>query len=67
MAGGDAVAGRQAFKKCEACHSLEPGKTLVGPLLAGIVGRKAGAEPGYDYSAAMKQINIVSDDKTLDT
>jgi nitrite reductase (NO-forming) len=65
--GGDAMAGRQVFKKCEVCHSLEPGKTLVGPSLAGIVGRKAGAEPGYDYSPAMKQANIAWDGKTLDT
>lgn len=61
------MAGRQVFKKCEVCHSLEPGKTLVGPSLAGIVGRKAGAEPGYDYSPAMKQANIAWDGKTLDT
>ena len=32
---GDAVAGRQVFKKCQACHSLEPDKTIVGPSLAG--------------------------------
>lgn len=37
---GDAVAGRQVFKKCQACHSLEPGKTILGPSLAGIVDRK---------------------------
>jgi nitrite reductase (NO-forming) len=41
---GDAVAGRQVFKKCQACHSLEPGKTILGPSLAGIVGRKSGAD-----------------------
>ena len=28
---GDVAAGRQVFRKCQACHSLEPGKTLVGP------------------------------------
>ena len=27
---GDAVAGRQVFKKCQACHSLEPGKDHPG-------------------------------------
>ena len=67
IVGGDAAAGRQVFKKCEVCHSLEPGKTLVGPSLAGIVGRKAGTELGYDYSPAMKQTNIVWDAKTLDS
>jgi nitrite reductase (NO-forming) len=49
------------------CHSLEPGKNLLGPSLAGIVGRKVGAEPGYSYSPAMKQADIVWDAKMLDS
>ncbi len=62
---GDAVAGRQVFRKCQACHSLTPGKNLVGPSLAGVIGRKVGAEAGYTYSPAMKQANIMWDAKTL--
>ena len=54
------------FRKCQVCHSLEPGKNILGPSLAGIVGRKAGAEPGYSYSPAMKQANIVWDANALD-
>jgi cytochrome c2 len=65
-AGGDAAAGRLVFRKCQACHSMEPGKTILGPSLAGIMGRKAGSDPGYNYSPAMKQANIVWDAKTLD-
>jgi nitrite reductase (NO-forming) len=64
--GGDAAAGRQVFRKCQACHSMEPGKTLVGPSLAGIVGRKAGADSNYNYSPAIKQSNLTWDTKTLD-
>ncbi len=64
--GGDTGAGRLVFRKCQACHSLEPGKNILGPSLAGIIGRKAGSEPGYNYSPAMKQTNIVWDAKTLD-
>jgi nitrite reductase (NO-forming) len=64
--GGDAAAGRLVFRNCQVCHSLEPGKNILGPSLAGIVGRKAGAEPGYSYSPAMKQENIVWNVKTLD-
>ena len=64
--GGDAGAGRLVFRKCQACHSLEPGKNILGPSLAGIIGRKAGAEPGYNYSPAMKQANFVWDAKALD-
>src|SRR5499427_8814983 len=63
---GDAAAGRVVFRKCQACHSLEPGKHLLGPSLAGIIGRKAGSEAGYNYSSAMTQSGIVWDAKTLD-
>ena len=63
---GDVVAGRQVFRKCQVCHSLEPGKTLIGPSLAGVIGRKAGSLPGYDYSPAMRQADIVWDAKNLD-
>ena len=45
LAAGDPAAGRQIFRKCQACHSLDPGKNLVGPSLAGIIGKKAGADP----------------------
>jgi nitrite reductase (NO-forming) len=65
-AGGDAAAGRLVFRKCQVCHSIEPGKALLGPSLAGIIGRNAGAEANYNYSPAMKQANIVWDAKTLD-
>jgi nitrite reductase (NO-forming) len=63
---GDAVAGRQVFKKCQACHSLDSGKTILGPSLAGIVGRKSGAEPDFNYSPAMKQAALTWDAVTLD-
>jgi nitrite reductase (NO-forming) len=65
-AGGDPAAGRLVFRKCQACHSLEPGKAILGPSLAGIIGRKAGSEAGYNYSPAMKQANVVWDAKSLD-
>ena len=63
---GDAAAGRQVFRKCQACHSLEAGKNCLGPSLAGIVGEKAAAVPGYNFSAAMKASNLVWDAATLD-
>ena len=59
-------AGQQAFRVCGACHSLEPGKTLIGPSLAGIMGRHAGSVPGFDYSPAMKSAQIVWNEATLD-
>jgi nitrite reductase (NO-forming) len=51
--------GRKVFRKCQGCHSTEPGRNLVGPTLAGIVGRKAASVPGFAYSDAMKNSNIV--------
>jgi nitrite reductase (NO-forming) len=66
IADGDPAAGRQVFRKCQACHSMEPGKNALGPSLAGVIGRKAGSEPGYGYSPAMKQADIVWDAGSLD-
>jgi nitrite reductase (NO-forming) len=63
---GDAAAGRQVFKKCQACHSMEPGKTILGPSLAGIVGRKSAADANFSYSPALKQAALTWDAKTLD-
>jgi len=64
--GGDAAAGRLVYRKCQACHSMDAGKNLLGPSLAGIMGRKAGIESAYNYSPAMKQSGLVWDGKTLD-
>jgi hypothetical protein len=37
---GDPEQGRQVYRKCLACHSLEAGKNALGPSLAGIIGKK---------------------------
>jgi nitrite reductase (NO-forming) len=63
---GDPLAGRQVFKKCQACHSLEPGKTILGPSLASIVGRKSATDANFSYSPAMKQAALTWDPSTLD-
>jgi len=46
---GDATAGKAVFTSagCVACHSLEPGKKIVGPSLAGVATRAATRKPGY--------------------
>jgi cytochrome c len=55
----DAAAGEKDFVICRACHEIGPGaKILVGPPLNGVVGRKAGTYPGFDYSAANKNSGI---------
>jgi nitrite reductase (NO-forming) len=61
----EAAAGRQVYRKCQACHSLEPGKNSLGPSLAGLIGRPAGEVANYNYSPAMKASNVVWSEDTL--
>lgn len=56
-----------AFAQCAACHSVEAGKNGVGPTLAGLVGRKAGTQPGFAYSDANRNSGLIWDEQTLDT
>jgi cytochrome c len=61
---GDAAKGEQDFVMCAICHAKD--KTNgIGPGLSGVVGRHAGSEPGFGYSPAMKNSNIVWDEKSL--
>ncbi|MBN9054705.1 MAG: cytochrome c family protein [Rhizobiales bacterium] len=51
----DAASGEKIFNQCRACHRIGPdAKNAVGPVLNGVVGRKAGTYGGYAYSDAMK-------------
>jgi cytochrome c len=62
----DAAAGEKVFLKCKACHQIGEGaKNAVGPVLNGVVGRKAGTYPGYSYSDANKNSGITWDEATL--
>jgi cytochrome c len=61
FAAGDAEKGKADFMKptaCGLCHQIGPGaKTVVGPELNGIVGRKAASVADYAmYSAGMKKL-----------
>ena len=64
LTAGDAQAGEAVYSRCLACHSLEVNRT--GPKHCGVVGRRAGSVPGYDYSPTMKRSKLVWDGKTLD-
>jgi cytochrome c len=57
----------QAFQPCAACHSLEPGRQMTGPSLAGLWGRKAGSLAEFPrYSPALKSSGIAWDEDSLD-
>jgi cytochrome c len=56
-AAGDAKAGQDVFKsECAECHAVAQGRNKKGPSLFGIVGRKSGSLPDYNYSDALKTI-----------
>ena len=61
------AAGKRVFQsQCAICHSDQPGVNKVGPSLFGVVGRHTGSEPGYDYSVANKNSNLVWTPAELD-
>jgi cytochrome c len=64
----DAAAGEKVFVVCRACHQIgENAKIAVGPVLNGVIGRKAGTYPGYSYSEANKNSGLTWDEETFST
>lgn len=52
--------GAEVFRACVACHTLSPNEgPRAGPSLAGIFGRKIASLPGYNFSDALKKMDIV--------
>lgn len=69
VAGTDAQMkrGKLLYMQCQACHQLKSGAPAVlGPNLAGLIGRKSASQPGFAYSPALKQANLTWDAATLD-
>ena len=62
--GADYDAGRRNFAQCRACHALDGNR--VGPNLHGLFGRKAGTEPDFSYSDAVKNAGFTWDADHLD-
>jgi cytochrome c len=62
----DAAAGEKVFVKCKVCHQVgETAKNGVGPVLNGIVGRKAGSVAGYNYTPANRDSGLTWDEAVL--
>jgi cytochrome c len=65
FADGDAAAGKQVFSQCTLCHGAKKGENKIGPSLWDVYGRKSGSVEGYNYSDAVKKLNVTWDDETL--
>ena len=62
----DVEAGEKSYAKCRACHQVgETAKNGVGPVLNGMIGRKAGTLEGYNFSEANKNSGLVWDEATF--
>lgn len=61
---GDPAAGKVAYEACTACHALDANKT--GPMHRGVVGRKAGTVPGFKYSPALREADVIWTPESLD-
>ena len=58
--------GAEVFRACVACHTLHADEgARAGPTLAGIFGRKIATLPGYNFSPALKNLDIVWTPETL--
>jgi len=59
--------GARLFRRCAVCHTVTAdGGHRAGPTLYGVFGRRAGTVPGYTYSAALKESDVVWTEKTID-
>jgi cytochrome c len=58
--------GADVFRACVACHTLSRDEgNRAGPTLAGIFGRKIATLPGYNFSPALKKLDIVWTPETV--
>jgi cytochrome c len=58
--------GAEVYKACVACHTLSPDEgNRAGPTLHGIFGRRIATLPGYNFSPALKKLDIVWTKETV--
>lgn len=67
LAAADPSRGRQLFLACSACHTVAAGDAHgVGPNLAGVFGRRAGALGDFGYSDVLREAGFVWTPERLD-
>lgn len=65
--GADFDNGEAKFALCKSCHTaVQGGAVMDGPNLYDVFGRRAGTEPGFAYSDALKISKITWDAATID-
>jgi len=58
--------GAEVFRACVACHTLRADEGVrAGPTLAGIFGRRIATLSGYNFSDALKRLDIVWTPETV--
>jgi cytochrome c len=58
--------GAEIFRACVACHTLSSDEgNKAGPTLYGIFGRRIATLPGYNFSPALKKLDIVWTPETV--
>jgi cytochrome c len=58
--------GAQVFRACIACHTLRSDEgNRAGPTLHGVFGRRIASLPGYNFSEALKHLDIVWTPETV--
>ncbi|MEA2983799.1 MAG: cytochrome c [Alphaproteobacteria bacterium] len=58
--------GAEVFRGCVACHTLSADEgNRAGPTLAGIFGRRIATLPGYNFSPALKKLDIIWTPETV--
>jgi cytochrome c len=56
----------ESFRACIACHTLDPEDgNRAGPTLHGIFGRRIASAPGFRYSPALREMDIVWTPETV--
>ncbi|HEY8382387.1 MAG TPA: c-type cytochrome [Microvirga sp.] len=66
LAGFKGERGAEVFQACAACHTLTPdGGNRAGPTLHGIFGRRIASLAGYNFSPALKNLDIVWNADTI--
>src|SRR6476660_9038360 len=66
LAGYAGDRGAEIFRACVACHTLDAEQAnRAGPTLGGIFGRRIATAPGYNFSEALKRLDIVWTPETV--